>query len=398
MQNHPRPARTLLLPRIVLCGILSIHLALPAYAADGQSGSGDADAARFTESYQRILAKAGNPLGQAKFDPDLAPNSPLLQQAMGFDAASASPAIRHSTAQWLLLRSQQRGLHPAKNQTFLQAANSDPDLLRGWALLAAPLADAQQRSRASLRLTLALALRDPAKIASTYPELAAQSDLTQDELALCLMAAAHLGQWAALQSHADAFKAKGGDIKTLHERAERDLTVFDYESLLAAVASLQPATPAALPGAISYQMKNRRARIKSISGSNANLVRLLQKSSSDSWIDKPLAEFPMMQVGAVVHWVETATHPPVSGLLLSDRLLLKGYRVAPNTNQSQTWDMKPQANLPGRWQGSSIVLFYRKHGTPGSPVEAQMETEEEWELQPVGAVTAPAAAPAPKAS
>lgn len=413
MHHHPRtaPAPTLprTLPHWALCGLFSLNLALPATTnsatadttattaasattATDTPGPGDEVAARFATSLQRIN-KAGNVLGLAKTDPDLAPNSQLWQQAMGMDAATASPAARHSAAQWLLLRSQKRGLKPAKNQTFLQAANSEPDLLRAFALLEAPLPEAEQRQRALLRLTLALTLRDPAKIALAYPELAGKPELTQDELALCLMAAAHLGQWADLQRHADAFKARGGDIKTLHDRADRDLTVFDYESVLAAVASLQPGVPAVLPGATSYEMKNRRARVKSITGSNTNLVRQLQKVTPEDWIDKPLSEFPMMQVGAVVHWAETATHPPVSGLLLSDRLLLKGYRIAPNSNQSQTWDMKPMAGKPGRWQGSNTVLFYRKHGTPGSPVEAQMEVEEEWDLQPVAAA-APATAPA----
>jgi hypothetical protein len=393
MQTHKRTPHHRFLPHILLCSILFTSLAMPCRA--------QSDDTRFAESLQRI-SQAGK---TAKPDPDLADGSELLQQAMGLDAASASPATRQSAAQWLMLRSQKRSLRPSKNQTFLQAANAQADLLRAWQLLAAPLAPGQARLRAQLRLSLALDLRDPGKMQSAYPELANLPELNQDELALCLMAAAHLGQWADVNRHASAFVTKGGELKTFHERADRDLTIFDYESLLAVVQAAQPALAAqparsgVLPGVASYDMYQRRARVISISGSNTNLVRQLQKISPADWVEKPLTQFALMQVGAAAHWVESVTHPPVSGLLGPDRLLLKGYRIAPNSNQSQSWDMKLQPGKAGHWTGNNRVIFYKKNGGANAPAEAEMVFEEEWDMLPSqpGQPTLPVPAGSPAA-
>ena len=154
-----------------------------------------------------------------------------------------------------------------------------------------------------------------------------------------------------MKKYAQALKAQGGKLEGLHAAAETTLTMFDYESLLKAVELGHP-DPTAGPLAVrSYRVAKQRVKIRSISGGDKALLKESESWPKD-WVAKPDATTGLLQVGAAAHWVEGTAQPPVSGFLDASRLYLVGYREtrgepSDSGRQEQTWDMRPDPQIPG---------------------------------------------------
>ena len=355
------------------------------------------DERTFVESLARLERQ--DPAG-AK---DLAAGSPVRTAAMALEPARATERVRFAAASWLWAANLIQGFSHGKEQTYLQAARGQADLLKAWSLLETVDGDLA-RARDGLRLELAWRLLDLHRLRAAYGSLSARPALSVRELAHCFFASAHLGDWPGLKAHARALQAQGGRLEGLHAAAEGTLTMFDYASLLKAVDMGDPA-PAPAPLSVrSHRISKWRVRVGAVSGNDEALL----KASRDwpkGWVDRPEATTQLLQVGAAAHWVEGSGQPPVSGFLEAARLYLVGYRDSSGAKgeagrQEQVWDLRPDPQQPGRWRGTHTVTARVAGADPAKGPALQATFEVEWDMRtvedyPEARTAAPSPKPAP---
>jgi len=316
---------------------------------------------------------------------DLEDGSPLRTAALSMDPVKAAEKDRYAAATWLWATNLIRGFQHGKDQTYLQAARGQADLLKAWSLLET-VGGNLARSRDDMRLEIAWHLVDLDRMRVAYPALSAQPNLNVRELVHCFFVSAHLGEWAAMQKYAQALKAQGGKLEGLHAAAETTLTMFDYESLLKAVELGHP-DPVVGPLVIrSYRIANQRVKLRSVSGGDKALLKESESWPRD-WVAKPDATTGLLQVGAAAHWVEGSAQPPVSGFLDASRLYLIGYREtrgepSDSGRQEQTWDMRPDPQTPGRWRGTNTLTAWRAGTEPKAGPALHVTFDVEWDMRP----------------
>ncbi|GLH67615.1 hypothetical protein [Geothrix edaphica] len=336
------------------------------------------DERAFLESMARLERQ--DPAGKK----DLEDGSPLRAGALAMDPAKANEKDRYAAATWLWATNLIRGFHHGKDQTYLQAARGQADLLKAWSLLEG-VGGELARSRDGLRLELAWRLLDLGRMRTAYAAVSGRSDLNVRELVHCFFVSAHLGDLAAMKKHAQALTAQGGKLEGLHGAAEATLTMFDYESLLKAVDAGRPG-PAAGPLAVrSHRVFRQRVKIQRISGGDKALLKESESWPRD-WVAKPDATTGLLQVGAAAHWVEGSAQPPVSGFLDATRLYLVGYREVQGEGgdsgrQDQVWDLHPDPGTPGRWRGTNTLTVWRAGGNPKAGPALQVQFEVEWDMR-----------------
>jgi len=316
---------------------------------------------------------------------DLEDGSPLRAAALAMDPAKATEKARYAAASWLWATNLIRGLHPGKDQTYLQAARGQADLLKAWALLETVGGDLA-RPRDGMRLEIAWRLLDVDRMRTAYAAVSARSDLSVRELVHCFFVSAHLGLWDAMKRHAQALVAQGGQLDGLHAAAEGTPGMADYQSLLKAVETAHP-DPHPGPLAIrSYRITKQRAKVRRVTGSDKALLRESESWPRD-WVPKPDATAELLQLGAVAHWAEGGGQPPISGFVEPARLYLVGYRAGQGESgdagrQEQVWDLRPEAQTPGRWRGTHTLTAWRTGADPKSAPALQVIFDVEWDLRP----------------
>jgi hypothetical protein len=316
---------------------------------------------------------------------DLEDQSPLRAAALAMDPAKASEKDRYAAATWLWATNLIRDFHYGKEQTYLQAARGQTDLLKAWALLETVGGDLT-RSRDSIRLELAWRLVDVDRMRSAYAAVSARPDLNVRELVHCFFVSAHLGEWTAMKKHAQALKAQGGKLEGLHAAAENTLTMFDYESLLKAVETGRPERTVGPLAVRSFRITKQRVKIQRITGSDKTLLKESESWSKD-WVAKPDATAGLFQVGAAAHWVEGSAQPPVSGFLDGGRLYLVGYREtqgepSDSGRQEQIWDLHPDPQASGRWRGTNTLTAWRAGTDPKTGPALHIIFDVEWDMRP----------------
>jgi len=328
---------------------------------------------------------------------DLEDGSPLRAAALSMDPAKATEKARYAAASWLWATNMIRGFHYGKDQTYLQAARGQADLLKAWSLLETVGGDLA-RSRDGLRLEIAWRLVDLGRMRTAYAAVSARPAPSVRELVHCFFVSAHLGEWTAMKQHAQALAAQGGKLEGLHAAAESTLTMFDYESLLKAVETGHPAPATGPLAARSYRVTKQRVKIRRVSGGDKALLKESESWPKD-WVAKPDATAGLLQVGAAAHWVEGTAQPPVSGFLDATRLFLVGYRETSGEpgdsgRQEQVWDLHPDAQVPGRWRGTNTLTVRRAGTDPKAGPALQVTFDVEWDLRPAEAYPeAPSAVP-----
>jgi len=317
---------------------------------------------------------------------DLEDSSPLRAAALAMDPTKATEKARYATASWLWATNLIRGLHPGKDQTYLQAARGQADLLKAWVLLETVGGDLA-RSRDGMRLEIAWRLLDVDRMRGAYAAVSARPDLSVRELVHCFFVSAHLGLWDATRKHAQALVAQGGQLDSLHASAEGLSTMPDYQSLLRAVESGHPDRDPGPLAVRSYRITKQRAKVRRVTGSDKALLKEAETWPRD-WVPKPDATASLLQLGAVAHWAEGGGQPPISGFIEPARLYLAGYRAGQGESgdagrQEQVWDLRPEAQAPGRWRGTHTLTASRAGADPKSAPAFQVTFDVEWELQPL---------------
>ena len=337
------------------------------------------DERAFMDSMNRLERQ--DPAGKQ----DLEDASPLRAAALAMDPVKANEKDRYAAATWLWATNLIRGFQHGKDQTYLQAARGQADLLKAWSLLETVGGDLA-RSRDDMRLEIAWHLVDLDRMRTAYPAVAAQPNLNVRELVHCFFVSAHLGEWTAMRKYAQALTAQGGKLENLHAAAENTLTMFDYESLLKAVELGHP-DPTVGPLIVrSYRITKQRVKIKSISGGDRTLLKE-SESWPKGWVTKPDATTGLLQVGAAAHWVEGTAQPPVSGFLDASRLYLVGYREtrgepSDSGRQEQTWDMRLDPKTPDRWHGTNTLTAWRSGAEPKAGPALHVTFDVEWDMRP----------------
>ena len=317
---------------------------------------------------------------------DLEDGSPLRASALAMDPAKGTERARYAAASWLWATNQIRGTRPGKDQAYLQAARGQADLLKAWALLEAVGGDLA-RPRDGMRLEIAWRLLDLDRMRTAYAAVSARPDLSVRELVHAFFVSAHLGDWAAMKKHAQALVAQGGQLDGLHAAAEGTPTMVDYESLLKAVEAGRPGRDPGLLAVRGFRIKAQRAKVRRVTGSDKDLLRESEAWPRD-WVPKPDAAAELLQLGAVAHWAEGAGQPPLSGFIEPGRLYLMGYRMALGESgdggrQEQVWDLRPDAQAPGRWTGTQTMTAWKGGADPKSPPALQVTFDVTWDLVPV---------------
>lgn len=333
----------------------------------------------FTESMARLERE--DPAGKK----DLEDASPIRLAALALNPAKATEQARFAAASWLWATNLIRGFRHGKEQTYLQAARTQADLLKAWTLLET-VGAGQARARDGLRLELAWRLLDLDRMRTAYAAVSAQPSPNMRELAHCFFVAAHLGDWAGLKKHGQALVAQGGKLEGLHAAAENTLTMFDYESLLKAVETGHPGAPTRPLSVQSHRISKWRVRVTGISGSHKAIVKEAESWSKD-WVDRPDSTVDLLQVGAAAHWIESGTQPPVSGFLDAGRLYLVGYRdtrggpTGDAGRQEQMWDMRQDPRNPSRWRGTNTLTARVVGADPKTGPALLVTFEVEWDMR-----------------
>jgi len=329
-------------------------------------------------SLRRLLA------GDTSARKDLEAGSPIRAAAMA-TGSTADETTRFEAASWLWQANLMGGFSYGSDRSYLQASRLQPDLLKAWNLLET-LGSAKARERDALLLELGWRLLDLDRMRLAYERVSTRSPLDVRELTHCFMVSAHLGDWSATKVFGRELESRGAILAGFHRAAEQNLTTFDYESLLSAIQSQGPPTPAKPLAVASWGITKWRVRVKEVGGSHRDLVRMAS-GWPRTWTDKPDAMTHLLQVGAAAHWVESAAQPPVSGFLSSDRLYMVGYRETrggPEAGtQMQVWDMRSDPVQPRRWKGLN-TLIARLAGAPDNKPPALIITfETEWDMQAI---------------
>jgi hypothetical protein len=316
---------------------------------------------------------------------DLEDGSPLRAAALAMDPAKATEKARYAAASWLWATNLIRGLHPGKNQTYLQAAQGQADLLKAWALLETVGGDLA-RPRDGMRLEIAWHLMDLDRMRTAYAAVSARPNLSVRELVHCFFVSAHLGLWDAMKQHAQALVTQGGQLDGLHAAAEGLATMPDYQSLLKAVETAHPAHDPGPLAVRSYRIAKQQVKVRRVTGSDKTLLKESESWPRD-WVPKPDATAELLQLGAVAHWAEGGGQSPVSGFLEPARLHLVGYRAAGGAGgeagrQEQVWDLRPEGQAPGRWRGTHTLTVWRAGADPKSAPALQVTFDVAWDLRP----------------
>lgn len=349
------------------------------------------DERAFLDSLARL--QRNDPAGKR----DLETGSPLRAAALAMDPARAPEKARHAAASWLWASNLIQGLSPGKDQSYLQAARHQADLLKAWALLET-VGGELARSRDDIRLELAWRLLDLDRMRSAYAAVAARPDLDVRELVHCFIVSAHLGDWTATTRYAKALSDQGGRFEGFHAAAEASLTTFDYQSLLKAIQTEHPAPTSGPLPVRSYRVTKQRVKIRRVTGGDKALLKESETWPRD-WVTKPDATSGLLQVGAAAHWVEGTAQPPVSGFIDTTRLYLLGYRETQGEpgdsgRQEQAWDMHPDPKAPGRWLGTNTLTVWRGGAAPKAEPALHVTFDVEWEMRPTETYLETSAAPA----
>jgi hypothetical protein len=322
--------------------------------------------------------------GDASARKDLEAGSPVRAAAMATGVASDEEA-RFEAASWLWLANLQGGFSYGSDCSYLKVSRQQPDLLKAWSLLES-LGAAKARERDALLLELGWRLLDLDRMRLAYDRVSTRSPLSIRELAHCFMVSTHLGDWDAAKTFGLDLESRSANLVGFHQAAERNLTTFDYESLLSAIRGQAPSAPAKPLTVVSWGITRWRVRVKEVGGSHRDLVRMANEWPK-AWTDKPDAPTLLLQVGAAAHWVEGAAQPPVSGFLSSNRLYLLGYRETKggqdSGTQMQFWDMRPDPGQPHRWKGLNTLVARLASAPDNKPPALIVTFETEWDMRPV---------------
>lgn len=325
---------------------------------------------------------------------DLEDGSALRAAALAMDPAKSTEKARYAAASWLWATNLIRGPRAGKDQTYLQAARGQADLLKAWALLETVGGDLA-RPRDGMRLEIAWRLLDVDRMRTAYAAVAARPGLSVRELVHAFFVTAHLGEWDAMRRHAQALVAQGGQLEGLHASAEATPAMVDYESLLKAVETGRPGREAGPLPVRGYRITKLRAKVRRVTGGDRALLKESESWPRD-WVPKPDATAELLQLGAVGHWAEGGGQPPVSGFFEPSRLYLAGYRVAQGESgdggrQEQVWDLRPEGQTPGRWRGTHTLTAWKGGADPKSTPALQVTFDVEWDLVPVDPPPGPGA-------
>lgn len=323
---------------------------------------------------------------------DVKPGSPVERTALAPDLEKAPWARKIQASEWLL----RAYIFKQRGQAGTGLSAPDPYLARAWQLLQGAETQASVelvgresiRSRNSsissadprgvtrndsslgvaerenywmvlewIRLEVAWRMKDPERMREALVPFPGRKNLDARERLHAFMASAHIGDWTSFVRWGEELEA-AGQMDRLRALAGTDWALPDYPGLLKQVrqkpaASFQGSLPRA-----EWRVKSMALRLKGFRTEDAALSEKLK--AGGGWTESGPVETSLLRVGAVTHWLKPGTTPmPLVGPTSADALELEGSLDLPLQGatawRKEKYQLKPSAEVPGRWTGTLEV-------------------------------------------